>query len=430
MTNPPNPGFEEDDMRPPETRPHTTSSDDSDDFELHPAYPDRQPHRPLLGPEARLTLFAATIISMIVIATVLAASTYIQNAVPNTSKPQSQAFALELHDLSQRIARLEADSPLALPASHPATPTPPAETEQPTLPPTAAAIPTPTPTPEPTPAPTPAPAPVPTGHGICGRSPEVQTAILQALGASSCRLVTTAELYRITRFAPATIHIGNGLYLGDFAGLVNIKTLSFDAQENFKLRAGSLEGLTGLETLSLTLHPHGTIEPGTFLGLPSIRNLTITASRVSHEHGLQFSVPPFDHMPNLQTLVIATHRWMPKLNSNHLSKLPDLEQIEIRGRSQAGIYPLPPGLFQDNPRLEEIRIRAEGAAIRAPAGLFTHLDRLQWLYLEHFHTPADRPTFLLSPTSPLMEDILYGEQNLWSYSVVLPDSDNGPQEDR
>ena len=424
MTNTPSYDPGDDDHR-PDTGRNRSYSDDPDDYQPNEldAYPGQKAHDPFLSRQTLLILLSATVISLAVIAAVLAAAAYIQTDRSQPKDPLFQALAQELAALSQRVDQIET-APTPLQNTQP-TPTPePLQDE---------VLPRPTPTPQPTSEPTPSPGPTedppPTGTGICGRSPHIQTAILQALGASSCRSVTTDELYRVTRFVPATIDIGNGLHLGDFAGLVNVKTLSIDAGENFKLRAGSLEGLTGLHTLNLTLHPHGTIEPGTFLGLPGLKHLSITANRVTHEPGLQFSVPPLDQMPNLRSLIITTHRWMPDLRSNHLSKLPSLLQIEIRGRSQAGVYPLPPGLFQDNLKLEEIRIRAEGAAIRAPAGIFAHLDRLQWLYLEHFHSEGNRPTFSLSPVSPLMIDILHGEQQLWSYLVVPPDGHELPQND-
>ena len=237
----------------------------------------------------------------------------------------------------------------------------------------------------------------------------------------ACQLVERDELHGISRLGNSNIDVGRGLHLGDFAGLVNVKSLNLEAREDFKIRAGSLEGLDGLESLTLSLHPHGTIEPGAFQGMPQLRDLTITARRITHEQGREFSVPPLDPMPNLESLSVSTHRWMPALRTHHLTRLPNLEQLEIHGRSQDSVYQLPPGLFQSNPRLKEIRIRAEGATIEAPPEIFSHLDQIQWLYLEHLYSEENRPEFRISAHSPLMEDISSGEQQLWSYSVLSPE---------
>ena len=355
-----------------------------------------------------LTAAAAAAISLIAIAAVFSAASYLDARGRHTDA--------EIRVLSERVNLLARNLDQT---QAPATPPPPTPTQapEPTSPVQTPATSTPEPT-TPKTKPDSPPESTSAGIGICGRSPEVQNAILHTLGVSTCQLVERDELHGIARLGNSNIDVGRGLHLGDFAGLVNVKSLNLEAREDFKIRAGSLEGLDGLESLTLSLHPHGTIEPGAFQGMPQLRDLAITARRITHERGREFSVPPIDPMPNLESLSVSTHRWMPALRTHHLTRLPNLERLEIHGRSQDGVYQLPPGLFQSNPRLREIRIRAEGAAIEAPPGIFSHLDQIQWLYLEHLYSEENRPEFRISARSPLMEDISSGEQQLWSYSVL------------
>ena len=97
--------------------------------------------------------------------------------------------------------------------------------------PTTASVVVSTPTPGVTPAPTspsvPTPTavviPTPTRPGICGRTPEVQQAIIEKLRIASCRLITEHELYRIRGLPEIR---APELRAGDFTGLVNLNSLS------------------------------------------------------------------------------------------------------------------------------------------------------------------------------------------------------------
>ncbi len=360
------------------------------------------------------TAAAAVAISLIAIAAVFSAASYLD--------ARGRHAGAEIRVLSERVnllaRNLERNLDRTQAAALPPPPTP-TQAPEPTSPVQTPATSTPEPTtPMNQPEASTPPESTSAGIGICGRTPQVQNAILDTLGVSTCQLVERDELHGISRLGNSNIDVGRGLHLGDFAGLVNVKSLNLEAREDFKIRAGSLEGLDRLESLTLSLHPHGTIEPGAFQGMPQLRDLAITARRITHEQGREFSVPPLDPMPNLESLSVSTHRWMPALRTHHLTRLPNLERLEIHGRSQDNVYQLPPGLFQSNPRLKEIRIRAEGATIEAPPGIFSHLDQIQWLYLEHLYSEENRPEFRISARSPLMEDISSGEQQLWSYSVL------------
>lgn len=108
-----------------------------------------------------------------------------------------------------------------------------------------------TPTPQPTARPTSTPTPqaqsipaTPAGPGICGRTPEVQQAIIDRLQIPSCQLITTAELYRIRDLGEIRVP---ELRAGDFYGLVNLYELKIrlwgaDQQQPPTIPDGAFEG--------------------------------------------------------------------------------------------------------------------------------------------------------------------------------------------
>ena len=119
-----------------------------------------------------------------------------------------------------------------------------------------------------------------------------------------------------------------------------------------------------------------------------------------HGHVIDDERSPAPSSPTLAANGTASASFSPSSPRWYLTRLPNLERLEIHGRSQDSVYQLPPGLFQSNPRLKEIRIRAEGAAIEAPPEIFSHLDQIQWLYLEHLYSEENRPEFRISAPIP------------------------------
>ena len=106
------------------------------------------------------------------------------------------------------------------------------------------------------------PPPTPSGPGICGRTPEVQTTLLDKLKIASCRLITDEELYRI-RSLP-TIKPPD-LRQGDFAGLVNLQTLTIEMDRGDRpapptIHSGTFAGLI-TDRVRIT---NTTIENGAF----------------------------------------------------------------------------------------------------------------------------------------------------------------------
>lgn len=126
--------------------------------------------------------------------------------------------------------------------------------------------------------------PTPAGEGICGRSPTVQEAILLTLRTSSCRYVTTDELYRIQCFrnlkghcrAPGWSWSEEGPKQGDFAGLVNLTGLTIAG--DFTLQQGTFAG-SAIERLNLNVKA---VTPGAFAG-SAINELDLTVEEITPE---------------------------------------------------------------------------------------------------------------------------------------------------
>ena len=94
-------------------------------------------------------------------------------------------------------------------------------------------------------------------ENICGRSPAVQRAILDALGLSLCRAATHDELFRIERLNLDSVR---SIREGDFSGLVNLSRLEMDIYDscgqwdNIAFTASMLADLPSLGSFYLRLY--------------------------------------------------------------------------------------------------------------------------------------------------------------------------------
>ena len=328
-----------------------------------------------------------------------------------------------------------------------------------------------TPTDEaPTQAPTPTKAvpPTPSGPGICGRSPEIQKAILESLDLNLCQVATEGELFRITG-------LGNNLSLrtvkaGDFQGLVNIEKLDLDAtkvdpnafagmtslkemdlsvRDEGSIAAGAFQDLPGLKTLTLRIASNGKAEPETFRGLPSLETLSLRINEASWDEDT-FLTPEIDGTPNLKEITL---RWFEtkSMASNLFDNLPNLESAEIsieyKGDEKKGDefqipdnlfenntklkkvsisigarekveINLPESLFSKNPLLEEIKIRSERARIEK--GTFRHLTELKKLELHEYLTEEgwQDHKLALHEDSPLYSLITLGGKRPNGYTLI------------
>ena len=263
-----------------------------------------------------------------------------------------------------------------------------------------------------------------TGPGICRRHPKLQDTLIAKLRIPSCQLITADELFRVTELPSLTFR--SSLQPGDFAGLVNLQELRIRLEAGASLHADTFHGLERLDSLGLGMSGadpshsfQGVIAPGAFRGLSNIKVLELRHQKDTNE---QSSIPPFEHIETLERLVIriTDHVFLP--NENHFSNLPNLTSLSLyinpkepKFKSQ---YRLSQELFQNNVKLEQVTIEiweGEGAVL-VDRNTFLHLDQLQSLSL----AIARDTEISLSPNSPLLKDIINGNQSPSGYTIIPP----------
>ena len=320
------------------------------------------------------------------------------------------------------------------------------------------------------PAPTRVTIPAHDGPGICGRSPEIQKAILERLDINLCQVVNAAEMFRITGLPELRM---DTVRTGDFAGLVNVKGLAVDLtnletqaltgleslQElrlNIKnegtIAGGALQGLPGLEKMELTIATDSSIEPGAFHGLSGLETLVMRFSDTRSKQ-YTFVVPDLDSMPNLTHIRIGWFETKPE-SRTPFHNLPNLESAEIsigfrneepEGKEfqihhkmfasnpklkflniQLDVWVpekmkinIPVNLFSNNPLLEGIKINSERA--RLPRDLFKQLEELKQLDLHEYWTDEERwekQEIVLHESSPLYSVITLGGRETNGFTLV------------
>ena len=108
--------------------------------------------------------------------------------------------------------------------------------------------------------------------GICGRTPEVQERLLDALVIDSCQVINADELYRLREFSVGARTVAPG----DFADMPNLRVLTLRFQtwnpDEVGLPAGIFEGLTSLETLNIDTPTSGDATEPSFGPCPTGRS--------------------------------------------------------------------------------------------------------------------------------------------------------------
>lgn len=378
------------------------------------------------------------------------------------AEPSEQEIQATIKALDERIAMLE-----AIKAEHDAgnearaRPTPagglsrllpstrtPTEAPAPTAAPTATTVPTATPFALPTPS----------GPGICGRSPEVQQAILMTLKSTSCRYVTTDELYRVTRLP----NLASPLEAGDLYGLVNLEELTIISTDDASaLPPGTFTG-SAIDRLTVkgtnnapALLPAGTfassaveelqltdttIEQSTFAGagITHLRlvNPALQSGALDGLTGMETliidgaeSLPtiPTEDLKSLKQLDIQFSEPLPNIPTNYLEHFPQLRKFSLKGSLYGGIhyeklpmgddpgrtYDIPTSLFRDNQLLKAVDLSISAYhssfghanyTVTAPVNPVATLEHLEYLLIngqaiQGYH--PGRPPMTLAPKSPL-----------------------------
>ena len=243
--------------------------------------------------------------------------------------------------------------------------------------------------------------------GICGRTEEVQAAILgQIDGISDCALVTDANLAAITSISSFTLN--NSVKAGDFDGLTGLTTLGLDtgqltslpaglfkdfgnvtememySEQLTTLPAGAFDGLTGLTALALTDFQLTSLPAGVFDPLGNLTLFEISAAQLN-------TLPAgiFDRLTNLTYL---------QFYGGQLSTLPDdvfdqLTKLTTLSLFGDRLTSLPDGIFERLTQLTSLRIgRTQLTSL--PHGLFSGLSSLTSLNLSR--NAADPLPFTVS----------------------------------
>ena len=326
----------------------------------------------------------------------------------------------------------------------------------------------------------PPPPEVSTTQNICNRSPEAQQALLRDLKISSCKAVTTEEIYRITNKLDPSF--GTSPRAGDFLGLVNVTHAEIHIREEAdpaEIPANAFYGMERLKSLSIYVRAETTFREGAFQGLPSLTGLTIDATAPTTMETASLSGMPslenidikmrtpgqvmagalrdlpkletltlnwyssrdeedtkknhlgeLDQLPSLKYLTLkATHDYssrgdVPSIGPTYFKGLPSLESLQIEGEGE-NLIELDQTSFVNSPNLREIKITASGAQVTAAwKNTFKSLDHLEELTIRLSEEDKSMTVEVaLSPNSPLMKDILNGDRKPKGYRVIRPGAD-------
>ena len=111
--------------------------------------------------------------------------------------------------------------------------------------------------------------------GICARTPQVQTAILDKIsGVDDCAVVTATHLSRISDLNLNSAGIGS-LQSNDFAGLSSMTRLNLQSNDLAALPPGVFSGLSSLQTLDFRANDLAALRADVFSGLSSLSSLSL-----------------------------------------------------------------------------------------------------------------------------------------------------------
>ena len=252
--------------------------------------------------------------------------------MPPSPEEVAESYKEILDDLGLKIPNLQAE---AVP-----------QTQQPES--TATGTPQPTEPTEPAP-PTALPKEI-AEAGICGRTPEVQERLIEALKIASCRRIDAAELYRIRKFSVTA----QSFKAGDFDHLSNVQVMELHAAKPVELSAGIFEDLQSLITLEIDSYNIPTIRlnKDTFRGLNNLIVLDIEYVEHLPEEAL-------DHMQQLKQLNISYLKG--DIPGKALDQLHNVQSISISAYTEENSNPrtIPADFLKNLPKLEKVSISKE-----------------------------------------------------------------------
>ena len=278
-----------------------------------------------------------------------------------------------------------------------------------------------TPTPRPKVLPTATPPlearfipPTPPGPGVCGRTPEVQKTLIETLQIASCRLITEQELYRIRELPGIR---APGLKAGDFAGLVNLESLSVTLRPSEDgVPAMIPEGVFADSRIKrLNLGGPVTVEDGAFDGA-YVESLSISLAAVEPIYDRQGEFIGYrpaqlpDRIPESLTQLSVVGN-LKQLDWKIFQTLPELETLSLEDieTQTPAFIDLPTDAFESNPELKSLELKlgywpseTEGG-YRAAGGFLAEHEHLSRVFIDKLFLPGPQPDGLpirLHPDSP------------------------------
>ena len=222
--------------------------------------------------------------------------------------------------------------------------------------------------------------------GICGRTQEVQDAIVDKLTrVSDCAEVTDSHLAGITWRLTVRFTSSQAIKSDDFAGLSALTELQLISDQISALPEDVFGGLDSLEVLLISISELQELPDNVFDGLGSLRNLTVgerpfrVADEVVPVH--QLSALPedvFDGLDSLEEL---------HLYGNQLTVLPEdvfdgLDSLELLNLVDNQLSALPEDVFDGLDSLEGLYLHVNNLSA-LPEDVFDGLDSLETLTLSN-----------------------------------------------
>ncbi len=165
----------------------------------------------------------------------------------------------------------------------------------------------------------------PTDAGICGRTQQVQDALVAAISeVSDCANVTDTHLAGISGALDLHDQSIASLQAGDFAGLTSLTTLRLNSNQLSTLPTNAFSGLTTLTTLYLNSNQLSTL-PAAISGLTSLTQLYLNDNRLS-----TLPTNAFSGLTSLTTLSLSANE-LSTLPTNAFSGLTSLTTLSLNG---------------------------------------------------------------------------------------------------
>ena len=284
-----------------------------------------------------------------------------------------------------------------------------------------------------TPKADPGPTPVSiAGPGICGRTPEIQNALINDLNIASCRAINDAELYRVREISFDT----ESIKPGDLTGFINLKTLTISGL-NEPMTPGIFAGLESLTSLHIDMRlleeqeETATFSAKAFQGMPELKLLGI--QNRSEKTPLLFGENAFQGINQLIVLSVSgyasiesgTFKKSGQIDNvafESLESIPSggLDGLSVKTLDVRKIKRIFPGSLDGVQGIQHLKISADSSSDVKPRiarGLFSELEELRGVSMHNFKWPEEIDLNNLE----VVCEIKSGTDNNWKGEVIIVD---------